>query len=81
MLMKRFDSETANGVRCVIKRNGMTGCDAQFFSTRMKRKVQMVLAVTSPKTTGCDQDISSVVLRLNARSKHPTAPTKVRDPK
>lgn len=81
MLMSRFANETANGVRFVTKRNGITGYGAKYFSTKTKRKPETTLAANKPVTIGSDQGNSSVVFRQKANSRHPTAPTSVNDPK
>jgi hypothetical protein len=81
ILAKRFDTETAKGVLRVMRRKGMTGKGAQYFSTRTNDTPQMKLLRKRPYMSGCDQAISSVVLRLNPRRRVPTVPTSVRDPK
>jgi len=81
ILVTRFDNETANGVLWVIKHKGMTGYGAQKLSTSTNKKPHTELAAKRPQIRGCDQDISSVDLRLNPRRRHPTVPTSVREPR
>lgn len=81
MLPKKFDNETASGVRWVTSRIGITGYGAQQDSTRMKRMHHTPLARRRPQTIGLDQGSSSVDLRLRPSRRHPTVPTSVRDPK
>jgi len=80
-LPRKLDSETASGVLRVIKRNGITGYGAQYFSTNAKRRPHIAAVTRRPHMRECDQDISSVALILNARSRHPTAPTRVMQPR
>lgn len=81
ILAKRLEIETARGVLRVIRRKGITGKGAQYFSTAINNIPEMKLAVKRPYMSGCDQGISSVVLRLNPRRRQPTVPTRVRDPR
>ena len=81
ILVRRFDIETASGVLWVIKRKGMTGWGAQYFSTETKSRPKITLATRNPETNGSDHNISSVVFKLNPKRRQPTAPTSVRDPR
>ena len=81
MLSKRFDIDTAKGVRWVIKRKGMTGYGAQYFSTKTKKNPKIILAIRSPKIIGFDHFISSVDFKLNPKRRQPTAPTRVKEPR
>lgn len=80
ILANRLASETNRGLRR-IKRRGITGYAAYLCSTRMNRAPHTTLADNNPQTTGCDQGSSSVLFKLNPRSRLPTVPTSVRDPK
>jgi len=73
--------DTANGVLCLIRCKGMTGYGAQRVSTSMNSAPETPLVTNSPHIQGFDQDNSSVVLRLKPRRRHPTAPTRVNEPK
>lgn len=81
MLSKRFDIDTAKGVRWVIKCKGMTGYGAQYFSTETKKNPKIILAIRSPKIIGFDHFISSVDFKLNPKRRQPTAPTRVKEPR
>ena len=81
MLSKRFDIDTAKGVRWVIKRKGMTGYGAQYFSTKTKKNPKIILATRSPIIIGFDHFISSVDFKLKPKRRQPTAPTRVKEPR
>ena len=81
MLVKRLDRDTANGVRWVTRRKGITGKGAQYFSVNTKSNPKMALEIRSPRIAGSVQGISSVDFRLNPKSRHPTAPTSVNEPR
>ena len=71
----------ANGVRCDIKRSGMTGYGAQCASTYTNATPNIPLTVSSPHISGCDHGGSSVVLILNADNIHATETTNVKEPR
>lgn len=77
----RFAKATANGVRWVIKRSGMTGYGAHRASTYRNAALKMRLTASNPDISGCDQGSSSVVLILNADNKLATKITKVKEPR
>ena len=81
MLSKRFDIDTAKGVRWAIKRKGMTGYGAQYFSTKTKKNPKITLAASSPIISGFDHCISSVDFKLKPKRRQPTAPTRVKEPR
>jgi hypothetical protein len=47
ILEKRFERDTARGVRCLIKRRGKTGYGAQQLSTKTKATIDNALAMKS----------------------------------
>jgi len=80
-LAKKLASETARGVRCLMSRIGITGSAATLVSTKTKITAHMPLADMRPHIRGCDQESSSVDLRDNPSSRHPTVRTSVKDPR
>lgn len=52
ILIRRLETDTANGVRCVISRKGMTGYGAQYFSVKTKKIPKTALATNSPTMKG-----------------------------
>lgn len=72
---------TAKGVRCVIKRSGMTGYGAHRASTYKKASAKMALTASRPSMSGCDHDSSSVVLILNADNMVATKTINVKEPR
>lgn len=77
----RLTKATANGVRCDIKRSGMTGYDTHRASTYTNATPETPLTVSSPYISGCDHGSSSVVLILNADNILATAATNVKEPR
>lgn len=51
-LPKKFDRETARGVRCAMRRIGITGYGAQYDSTITNNAQNAALASSRPLTTG-----------------------------
>ena len=80
-LPKKFESETARGVRWVMRRMGITGYGAHQDSTITKSTQKTALNARRPQMSGLDQASSSVDLRLSPRRRHPTVMTSVREPK
>lgn len=72
---------TANGVRCDIKRSGMTGYGAHRASTYTKAAPKIPLTVRSPYISGWDHGSSSVVLIVNADKRLATETTNVKEPR
>lgn len=81
ILVRRFDSETARGVLCVINLRGITGNGAQYFSTITKKQLEIRLVIRSPRIKGSDHSYSSAVFKLIPKRKQPTAATSVREPR
>lgn len=52
MLPKKFDMDTASGVLLVIKRRGMTGYGATYFSTATNITPDTALLVSKPQING-----------------------------
>lgn len=77
----RLAKATANGVRCVIKRSGMTGYGAHRASTYRNATPKIPLTVSSPHISGCDHGSSSVVLILNADNILATKTINVKEPR
>ena len=77
----KFDKETNNGVRRVIKCIGITGKGATCVSTYTNATPQIALATKRHHIRGCDQGSSSVDFKLNPRSRVPTVATSVVEPK
>lgn len=77
----RLASATANGVRCDIKRSGMTGYGAHRASTYTNATPKIPLTMSSPHISGCDHGSSSVVLMLNPDNMHATETTNVKEPR
>ncbi|PSR73634.1 hypothetical protein PHLCEN_2v10553 [Hermanssonia centrifuga] len=80
-LPKKFERETASGVRRVTSLMGITGYGAQYDSTITNSAQSTALLTRRPQITGCDQGISSVDFRLMPNRRQPTVPTKVKEPK
>ena len=81
MLPNKFAIDTANGVLWTIKRTGMTGYGAKYFSTITNSIIEMTLETKRPQIRGSDHGISSDVFKLSAKRKDPTAITSVKDPR
>jgi hypothetical protein len=81
ILPNKFAIDIANGVLWTIKRTGMTGYGAKYFSTSANSIIEMTLDAKRPQIRGSDHGISSDVFKLNAKRKDPTAVTNVRDPR
>ena len=77
----KLANATANGVRCDIKRSGMTGYGAHRASTYTNATPKIPLIVSSPHISGCDHGSSSVVSILNADNMHATETTNVKEPR
>lgn len=77
----KLTKATANGVRCDIKRSGITGYGANCASTYTNPTPKIPLTVSSPYISGCDHGSSSVVLILNADNMLATETTNVKEPR
>lgn len=77
----KLANATANGVRCDIRRSGITGYGAHRASTYTNDTPKIILTVSSPHISGCDHGNSSVVLILKADNMHATETTNVKEPR
>lgn len=80
ILPNKFAIDTASGVLCTIKCTGMTGYEAEYFSTSTNSIVETRPEARRPQIRGSDHGISSDVFKLNAKRGVPTAVTSVKDP-